>query len=120
MTRKLTCHCGAVELAIEGEIDFSGAYRCTCSFCSRRGAVAVRVPKENVAVVRGADNLTLYTWNTGTAQHHFCKTCGIYTHHRTRSNPELMGVNVAALEGVRIEDVDSGWIDGRNHPSDRA
>ena len=98
---RATCHCGAVELAVTlVPKGFASARRCDCSFCRRRGAIAVSAPLNGVTVVRGADNLALYTFNIGTAQHYFCKTCGIYTHHRRRSNPNEYGVNVACLDGV--------------------
>jgi hypothetical protein len=58
------------------------------------------VPLEKLKVVRGAEQLTLYQWNTKTAKHYFCKTCGIYTHHQRRSKPGEYGYNVACLEGV--------------------
>ena len=54
------------------------------------------VPLGALEIIRGEDNLTLYTWGTHTAQHWFCKTCGTYTHHRRRSNPNEYGVNVGA------------------------
>ncbi|GAB4387101.1 GFA family protein [Albidovulum sp.] len=115
------CHCGAVELAVtlvpEG---FASARRCDCSFCARRGAIAVSAPLDGVRVVKGQDVLTLYTWNTHTAQHWFCSICGIFTHHRRRSNPNEYGVNVACLEGVNPRDLgDVRWTDGVNHPCDR-
>ena len=65
-------------------------------------------------------NITLYQWGTQTAKHYFCQTCGIYTHHQRRSNPNEYGVNVAILDGVNPRDLgDVRWVDGRNHPSDR-
>ena len=54
------------------------------------------------------------------AQHYFCSRCGIYTHHRRRSNPDQYGYNVACLEG--IDPFALGTVpvsDGVNHPSDR-
>lgn len=84
------------------------------------GGIAVTAPLGGVTVVQGADNLTLYQWGTRTAQHWFCKTCGIYTHHRRRSNPNEYGVNVAILEGVNPHELgEVPWSDGVNHPSDR-
>jgi hypothetical protein len=35
------------------------------------------------------------------AEHYFCKKCGVYTHHKRRSNPLEFGVNIACVEGVR-------------------
>ncbi len=60
-----------------------------------------------------------YRFNTGEAQHFFCKTCGIYTHHQRRSNPNQYGVNVACLEGVSPFDfAEVPVLDGVNHPND--
>jgi hypothetical protein len=67
----------------------------------------------------GEEALTLYRFNTGVAQHYFCSKCGIYTHHRRRSNPNQYGVNVACLKGVSPFDFDDvPVIDGINHPKD--
>ena len=116
---KGTCHCGAVVLEVTLAEGLTTARRCDCSFCRRRGAIAVTAALHGVTVVQGADNLTLYQWGTRTAQHWFCKTCGIYTHHRRRSNPNEYGVNAAILAGVNPRDLDPvPWSDGVNHPSD--
>jgi hypothetical protein len=120
MSHKLTCHCGAVELRVDLSDGLETARRCDCSFCRRRGAAAVSVPLYGLHIVRGEENLTLYQWGTMTARHYFCKTCGIYTHHRRRSNPNEYGVNLGALEGVNPRDLgDIPWVDGVNHPSDQ-
>lgn len=117
---KVSCHCGAVELQVTLAQGLLSARRCDCSFCMRRGAPAVTVSLGQLEIVKGADNLTVYTWGTHTAKHHFCKTCGIYTHHQRRSNPNEYGVNLAAIEGVHLPDLgDIGWVDGVNHPSDQ-
>ena len=114
------CHCGAVVLEVALSNGLCTARRCDCSFCRRRGAIAVTAPLNGVTVLKGADKLTLYTWGTRTAQHYFCKVCGIYTHHRRRSNPDECGVNVAILYGVNPRDLgEVPWADGVNHPSDR-
>ena len=120
MNHRLTCHCGAVELEVTLTDGLATARRCDCSFCRRRGAVAVSAPLDGVRVVQGEDALRLYTWGTRTAQHYFCGTCGVYTHHRRRSNPNEYGVNLGALEGVNPRDLgEIPWVDGVNHPSDR-
>ena len=117
---KATCHCGAVELRVALPEGMATARRCDCSFCRRRGAVGVSAPREGVEVVRGAGNLARYTWGTHTARHWFCKTCGIYTHHRRRSNPDEYGINAGCIEGVNPRELDPvPWTDGVNHPSDR-
>jgi len=96
--RRGSCHCGGVEFEVALENGLENLRRCNCSLCRRKGAVMAGVPIERLKVVRGADLLTLYQWNTGTAKHYFCKVCGIYTHHQRRSNPAEFGFNVACLE----------------------
>lgn len=97
------CHCGAVEFEIILENGLENLRRCNCSLCSRKGAIMASVPVAGIHITRGEVNLSLYQWNTGVAKHYFCKTCGIYTHHQRRSNPEEYGFNVACLDGVDLE-----------------
>ena len=115
---RLTCHCGAAELSVVLKDGLNTARRCDCSFCRRRGVAPVSVAEGDLTVVRG-DTLTLYQWNTRVAEHWFCAVCGIYTHHRRRSDPTEFGVNLGALEGVNPRDLEPiPWVDGVNHPSD--
>jgi hypothetical protein len=114
------CHCGAVQFEVDLPDGFASARRCDCSFCRRRGAVVVSTALSGFRLLTGQDRLTLYQFGTMTAQHWFCATCGIYTHHRRRSNPSQLGVNAACLDGVNPRDLDPvPWLDGVNHPSDR-
>ncbi|MGR3621729.1 GFA family protein [Pseudophaeobacter sp.] len=119
-----TCHCGTVALTADFPKGLASAARCDCSFCRRRGAAAVTALTSTLRVTRGADNLSLYTWGTGTAKHYFCKTCGIYTHHQRRSDPKECGVNLGCIDGgnPRSHPETYGeipWNDGVNHPSDQ-
>jgi hypothetical protein len=114
------CHCGSVRFRVRLSEGLSTARRCDCSFCRMRGAVAVTAPLDGLEVVKGADKLTLYQFNTGAAKHYFCSVCGIYTHHKRRSNPNELGVNVACLDGVSPFDFPEVTVnDGIHHPSDR-
>jgi hypothetical protein len=76
-------------------------------------------PVGGIEIRAGADALTAYRFNTGTAQHFFCSRCGIYTHHQRRSNTNQYGVNVACLDGISPFDFPAVTVlDGVNHPSD--
>jgi len=118
---KASCHCGAVELELslpDGVVD---ARRCDCSICRRKGAIVASIPLSGLRIVRGADVLKMYQFNTKAAKHFFCSNCGIYTHHQRRSNPEQYGYNVGCLEGVNPFDLtDVPTNDGVHHPADRA
>jgi hypothetical protein len=113
------CHCGAVQFTVTLTEGFASARRCTCSICRMRGAVAVTSTPAEFHLTQGEDKLATYRFNTGVAEHHFCTTCGIYTHHKRRSNPNELGVNVACLEGVSPFDFREVRVnDGNLHPSD--
>lgn len=118
---KSTCHCGAVELEVQLPDGIVDPRRCNCSICRRKGAVVGSVPLSGLKVAKGKDKLSLYQFDTKEAEHYFCSVCGIYTHHKRRSNPNQYGINLGCLE-----DVDPNLIEGveihdgaNNHPSDR-
>ena len=114
-----SCHCGAVKFTAELPQGLASARRCSCSLCRMRGAVAVTSTPQGFRITEGRHKLATYRFNTRVAEHHFCATCGIYTHHKRRSNPNQLGVNVACLEGVSPFDFDEIIVhDGDRHPSD--
>ena len=109
-----SCHCGTV--LTNG---LHTARRCTCSYCRMRGAIAVSADLGGVDILSGAEALSIYKFNTGTAKHFFCSKCGIYTHHQRRSNPDQFGGNVACLSRLSPFDfADVVVYDGVNHPED--
>jgi hypothetical protein len=98
---------------------FNSIRRCTCSYCRMRGAVVVMAETGGIKFLQGADALTSYRFNTGSAQHFFCSHCGIYTHHQRRSDQNQFGVNAACLNGVSPFDFyEVPVMDGVNHPND--
>ena len=114
-----SCHCGAVKFTATLTEGFASARRCTCSICRMRGAIAVTSTPGSFTLTQGEDALATYRFNTGTAEHHFCRNCGIYTHHKRRSNPNQLGINVACLEGISPFDfAEVPVLDGQRHPGD--
>ena len=73
---------------------------CNCSICRRRNALMHRVPATQFRLIEGADALKLYHFNTSTARHYFCNTCGIYPFHRPRIEPDAYTINVNCLADV--------------------
>ena len=80
------CHCGCVrfEVLAPAEIEAS---ECNCSICSKTGFLHLIVPKSRFSLLQGSEFLTAYTFNTGVAQHLFCKICGIKSFYVPRSIP---------------------------------
>lgn len=65
------------------------------------------VPPNQFTLLQGADVLTTYAFNTGTAQHTFCRVCGIHPFYRPRSYPGEIDINVRCLDGNLLEEF---WI----------
>ena len=91
------CHCKAVRFEVEAPETFA-ALDCNCSLCAMTGFLHLIVPKSKFRLVKGEENLTTYTFNTGVARHRFCKTCGIKSFYIPRSNPDGIDVNVRCLD----------------------
>lgn len=98
-----SCHCGAVTFQIKS--DFHELTTCDCSICVRKNAVMVKVHESKMDILTGLDSLTTYQFHTNTAEHYFCKVCGIYPFHRKRVTPDFFGVNVHSLEGFNPEGI---------------
>lgn len=91
------CHCGAVRFRVA--VDRHEALECNCSMCRKKGILHLIVPPERFTLLRGAEALTTYRFNTGVAAHRFCRTCGIHPFYTPRSHPDCIDVNVRCLDG---------------------
>ena len=121
MKKKLMCHCGGVEAVVNvPEKGFEKILRCNCSICKKKGYIIGVLGPDDFKLVKGEDLLTLYQFYTKTAQHYFCKVCGIHTHNRPRINPKIYGVNIACVEGIKPFEIKEVPVnDGENHPLDQ-
>ena len=107
------CHCGAV--AWEADLpDEIVADACNCSICGMTGFVHVIVPASRFRLSRGEEALTAYAFNTGTAKHLFCGTCGVKSFYVPRSNPDGYSLNLACMDRARFARVTIRDFDGRN------
>jgi len=107
-----SCHCGDIKFEID--TIFSEFTICDCSLCKKKNAVMTKVHEDQFRLLKGEDKLGVYQWNTHTAVHHFCLTCGIYTFHRKRVTPDYFGVNVHCLETDDINEIAIIQTDGQS------
>ena len=91
------CHCGAVAFEVEAPAKIV-ASDCNCSICRMSGYLHLIVPRSRFHLLQGADALTEYKFNTGTARHLFCGRCGVKSFYVPRSNPDGYSVNVRCLD----------------------
>lgn len=108
-----SCHCGAVSFRVEAP-EVLEVLRCNCSICSMAGFIHLIVRAENFDLLSGADHLTSYRFNSGVANHTFCRTCGIKAFYTPRSHPDGYSVNMNCLDKSTIRDVIITDFDGEN------
>ena len=106
------CHCGRVRFVVHA--DLATAALCNCSICTMKGFVHLIVPPQDFELVRGRDELTTYEFNTKTAHHYFCRSCGMHPFYVPRSDPDKIDVNVRCLDGVDLATLTCATFDGRN------
>ena len=109
-----SCHCGAVAFEIELEAPLERVTWCNCSICARSAYLHCYVEPARFRLLSTLDAMETYRFGTGTAKHHFCRTCGISAFRRPRSDPHLFDVNARCLEGVEVESLAVDRFDGRN------
>ena len=113
-----SCHCGAVAFEVEAPEDIT-AQDCNCSICARTGFLHLIVPEQRFKLLKGADQITIYSFNTGVARHTFCKVCGIKAFYTARSNPDGIDVNVRCLDAAP-KTLTLETFDGRNWEANAA
>ena len=91
------CHCGAVRFEVEAPERLL-VQDCNCSLCAMTGFLHLIVPKSRFRLTKGEGELTTYRFNTGVAEHKFCRICGIKSFYVPRSNPDGIDVNVRCLD----------------------
>jgi hypothetical protein len=96
-TYRGTCHCGAVQFAIQADLEWY-------------------LPTERFQLLKGGDHLVLYQFNKKIAKHYFCRHCGIHVFRHPRSYPDAFVANVRCLDDFDLETAkyEVSLFDGRN------
>lgn len=110
-----SCHCGAIKFTFDAE-EISRGLRCTCSICSRKGALmlADAVANDELHIEADENDIGLYQFDSKIAKHYFCKTCGIYTHNETIRAPGHMRVNLGCIDDLDTSTLELVVFDGKN------
>ncbi len=119
MTLKGNCHCGATTFEVENAP--AEVTQCTCSLCSKRGALWAYYTPAQVKIATPATTAT-YRWQSKTVAHHFCPHCGCTTYSESPdwskgkpdfTNPKV-GINARLFEDFDLAAVPVTVIDGKN------
>jgi hypothetical protein len=114
-----SCHCGGVryEALTDSPVEVEA---CNCSICARTGFVHLIVPKAHFRLTQGADLLASYRFNTGVAEHTFCKVCGVKAFYTPRSNPDGVSVNANCFDEGQAPELIITQFDGQNWEANAA
>ena len=107
------CHCGEVRFETEGPANII-ASQCNCSICRMTGYLHMIVRKDQFRLLSGEDAIQTYTFNTGVAEHYFCRHCGVKSFYVPRSHPDGISVNVNCLDPDTILSLEAEPFDGAN------
>jgi hypothetical protein len=107
------CHCGAVEFEMRLHPPVK-ALNCTCSICRMTGFQHLIAGKDDFRLIKGEGALTSYRFNTGAADHLFCRHCGVKSFYVPRSHPDGYSVNLRCLDPENLPDVYLETFDGAN------
>jgi hypothetical protein len=78
------------------------------------GYLHLIVEKGCFRLLQGRESLTTYRFGTGTAQHTFCKVCGMKSFYVPRSHPDGISVNARCLDPGTVTAMQTQAFDGAN------
>jgi hypothetical protein len=106
------CHCGKVRFSVV--IQQRRALICNCSICTVKGFIHLIVPAGDFELLQGESELTSYRFNTGIANHLFCRHCGVQSYYVPRSHPTGFSVNLRCIDDLCLDDFELSEFDGAN------
>jgi hypothetical protein len=104
------CHCGKVAFRVEGELD--RVLICNCTICKKKGYLHWVVPYAQFKLLTPLEDLATYCFNTKSARHHFCPSCGVAPFFVPRGRTDRIDVNVRCLENVDVSRLAVQYFDG--------
>lgn len=120
MAIKGSCHCKATSFEVTAAPE--NVTQCTCSFCSKRGALWAYYTPDQFDLQTPMKNVATYRWGSKTIKHHFCPVCGCGTFTETPDwstgspnfdNPRI-SVNARLFDDFDLDKVEVVMIDGKN------
>lgn len=110
ITHRGGCHCGAVRFEVRAPAHIA-VLDCNCSMCRMTAFQHLIVPASRFTLTQGAEMLSEYTFNTGTAKHRFCRRCGVKSFYVPRSHPDGYSVNARCLDVGTVAGMDVELFD---------
>ncbi|WP_274628610.1 GFA family protein [Arvimicrobium flavum] len=114
-----SCHCQSTRFEVDAAPE-TVTY-CTCSICSKRGALWAYYKRADVRIL-SKDGQSTYLWQSRTVRHNFCSICGCTTYTESPDfstgepdfdNPRI-SINARLLDDFDLDAVPVTVIDGKN------
>ncbi len=116
-----SCACG--DTRFEVTVAPADVTRCTCSFCTKRGALWAYYSPDQFRLLTSRDTVATYAKRNPFNRHHFCPTCGCGTFSETpdwtrdwQNDPSARRISVNAwlLDDFDLAALPITVIDGKN------
>ena len=114
------CHCGKTSFRIDGVLPRT-VTRCTCSICSKRGALYAYYSPEQFSVTTQSDQI--YRWSSQLVSSHFCAECGCATYSESPAfapdgswdaKRRVIAVNARLLDDFDADQAPVTIVDGKS------
>lgn len=114
-----SCHCKATRFELD--VAPTGLTRCTCTICSKRGALWAYYSPGQVRFAAD-DAKATYRWRSRVVKHNFCGACGCTTYSESpdfsTGEPDFdrprIAINARLLDDFDVDAVPITVIDGKN------
>ena len=102
------CHCGGVQVSLEGDVAAADLplRACQCGFCRRHGAATTSHPDMRVTFAAGGGVLTRYRFGQRLSNFLICAGCGCYV-------GSLAETDIGPIGILNVRGVDLPGFDGR-------
>ncbi|MRX32039.1 GFA family protein [Aminobacter sp. MDW-2] len=120
MVIKGSCHCKATMFEVT-EVPETVTF-CTCTFCSKRGALWAYYVPAKFKLTSPPENVSIYARDSSVVKHGFCASCGCGTFTETPDwstgeadfdNPKV-SVNARLFDDFDLDRIEVVVLDGKN------
>lgn len=98
------CHCGRIRFEAYADLQGERNGICNCLSCTMKGFIHHHVARADFNLLTGFDDLKLYKFGSLSAEHYFCKYCGVESFYQSRSDLDKWDINVRCLEDAETHE----------------
>jgi len=91
------CHCGEIKYKFVSD-ELVEIWKCNCSICKMHDYEHLFIDHNNFTIIKGSELIAKYCFGTKSAEHLFCKICGIKSFYQPRSHPESYSINLRCVD----------------------